>query len=192
MYHRSCSKETNLWSQRIRNAWNQERERKRERKRTGSRGQVYRVSGQKTDFSVFEGVYRGNVRFNFYFSAVRRESRGSLLPFPVLCALLLRVRIDDRPRRYLRREKDFPFSFLFSPPFSFSFLFLFFPTEKNGKKTERVVNTGVVVQEAFNQRAWKILFTRTRTPHRTPLYVPIRFFTPAHAAPLHTGPTFHD
>lgn len=66
------------------------------------------------------------------------------------------------------------------------FLFLFFSPKDKGRTAR--VNSSVVVQ-AFNQRAWKILFTRSRTPHSSPLYVPICLFTPAHAAPLHTRPT---
>lgn len=75
----------------------------------------------------------------------------------------------------------------------FPFLFFFFsPRQRKTRRTARVNTSVVVQQEAFNQRAWKILFTRSRTPHRSPLYVPICLFTPAHAAPLHARPTFHD
>lgn len=77
-------------------------------------------------------------------------------------------------------EKDF---------FPFFFFSFFSPRQRKTRRTARVNSS---VQQAFNQRAWKILFTRSRTPHRSPLYVPICLFTPAHAAPLHTRPTFRD
>lgn len=82
---------------------------------------------------------------------------------------------------FQRSKKIFPF-----------FFFFFSPRQRKTRRTARVNTSVVVQQEAFNQRAWKILFTRSRTPHRSPLYVPICLFTPAHAAPLHARPTFHD
>lgn len=56
-------------------------------------------------------------------------------------------------------EKDF---------FPFFFFSFFSPRQRKTRRTARV-NSSVVVQQAFNQRAWKILFTRSRTPHRSPL-----------------------
>lgn len=134
--------------------------------------------------------WKRQVQFLFLGGEARKSRQPSTFSGFVCPSAPSSHRRSTAPLPATRKRLSFLLSFF---PTLFLFIFIpFFPTEKNGKKTERVVNTGVVVQEAFNQRAWKILFTRTRTPHRTPLYVPIRFFTPAHAAPLHTGPTFHD
>lgn len=69
-------------------------------------------------------------------------------------------------------KKIFPFLFFFFPFFYF-FFFFFLPRQKKTRRITRVNTSVVAQQEAFNQRAWKILFTRSRTPHRSPLYVPI-------------------
>lgn len=189
MYHRSCSKETNLQSQRIRNAWNQERERERENRVTRPG-----LSSRRTKdwFFCLRGslAWKRHVQFLFLGGEARKSRQPSTFSGFVCPSVPSSHRRSTAPPPATRKRLSFLLSFF---PTLFLFIFIpFFPHGKNGKKTERVVNTGVVVQEAFNQRAWKILFTRSRTPHRTPLYVPIRFFTPAHAAPLHTGPTFHD
>lgn len=191
MCPRSCSKETNLRSQRIKKKCVEPREREREREQ----GHAARSIESQDKRLIFLSSREFSVETSGSISISRRwgakvAAAFYLFRFCVPFCSEFASTIDRAAT--CDAKKTFLSPFFFPHPFPFHFYSFFFPRGKNGKKTERVVNTGVVVQEAFNQRAWKILFTRSRIPHRMPLYVSIRFFTPAHAAPLHTGPTFHD
>lgn len=102
-----------------------------------------------------------------------------ILIFPSVPSLLGRVKdfcpfssARDSSQQSRQREKRF-FPFFFFPPLFLFFFFFFLPRQKKTRRITRVNTSAVVQQEAFNQRAWKILFTRSRTPHRSPLYVPI-------------------
>lgn len=124
--------------------------------RTGSHGQLS-LKHQTKDwfFCLRANSTRSAAGFVLCFTSRRRENRGRLFPFrfcvPFRCGFVTTI------------------GYAASNAKRGSLFFLFFIFLRRRKKTGRV-NTDVVVHEAFNQNAWKILFTRSRATYRPPLY----------------------
>lgn len=131
---RSCSKETNLQSQRIRNAWNQEKERERERKREQGHAARSIESWDKGWFFCLRGslAWKRQVQFLFLGGEARKSRQPSTFSGFVCPSAPSSHRRSTAPPPATRKRLSFLLSFF---PTLFLFIFiLFFSWRKKRKE----------------------------------------------------------